>query len=421
MKSRKIVITVLLILAAGLGWYFVNKTFSAKSEHQHKGESEHNHMEHACSADEEDHCNEEANEHSHDHEGEGTILHLSDAAIKEFGVETAIAERGTLQVHISLPAEIAVNADKMAHIVPQVPGTVKAVNKNIGDQVKAGEVLAVIQSRELADIKAAYLAAKEKLSLAQSTYEREELLWKKKISAEIEYLEAKRAMTEALIDVRSLEQKLHSIGFSEEYISSISQLSEEFFVRFEVQAPMDGTIIEKHIVLGEVLKDDSDIFTIADLNTVWANINVHQKDLNKIKQGTDVEILLDDFKVEGKINYVSDIVSQDTRTAFARAVIPNKNGVWRPGTFAEARLLIDEAEAEVAVPKKAIVLIDGKTCIFIKTEEGFEPQEINVGRTNDVNAEILTGIQAGQLYVTKGASILKSEMKKSNEDPCGGH
>ena len=138
-----------------------------------------------------------------DEHGHEVIIKLKDTAIKEFGIEIAQAQGGKIGMHTTLPAEITLNSDAVAHIVPRLGGVVRSVSKNLGDKVKAGEVLAVIHSRELADYRAGYLGAREKLTLAQTMFEREKNLWEKKITAEQEYLNAKRDLADAQIEMRS--------------------------------------------------------------------------------------------------------------------------------------------------------------------------------------------------------------------------
>ncbi len=133
-------------------------------------------------------------EDAHAHEG---IIKLKDSTIKQFGIELARAGAGKIGIHTMLPAEIALNGDRKAHVVPRIPGVVRSVIKTLGDKVRAGEVLAVIHSRELADYKAGYLGAREKIALAETMFEREKNLWEKKITAEQEYLNAKRDLADA--------------------------------------------------------------------------------------------------------------------------------------------------------------------------------------------------------------------------------
>jgi cobalt-zinc-cadmium efflux system membrane fusion protein len=109
---------------------------------------------------------------------------------------------------------------------------VREVRKVLGDHVRKGEVLLVLDSKELADNKAAFLSAREKLDLAQSNYDREEDLWKKKISPTQDYLQAKQAFTEARIELRSAEQKLHALGFSDAYLAQLPSQPDVSYIRY---------------------------------------------------------------------------------------------------------------------------------------------------------------------------------------------
>ena len=353
-------------------------------------------------------------EHQTDtNEGE-KIVRLDEAAVRESGIEIATAGPGTLQVHDTLLGEIAFNSDRLAHIVPRVPGAVCEVRKNLGDTVRAGDVLAVLESRDLADAKATYLAAVERLALAQSNFTREESLRQQKITAEKDYLESKQVLAEAQITLRSAEQKLHALGFAEEDLRALPSRAENSFTHYEIAAPLDGTVVEKHIVLGEVFKEDSNpCFVIADLTSVWVDLKVHQQDLSHIRPGQTAVIEgAEDLQTEGTIAFVSNIVSGTTRMAFARMTIPNPEGRWRPGLFVTGQIVVDEVSADVVVPKDALVRLDGQTCVFLQTDRGFVPQTVAVGRSNDSSVEITAGLKIGQKYVGRGAHTLKSELNK---------
>lgn len=357
-----------------------------------------------------------ADEHGHE-----VVVKLKDTAIQEFGIQTAVVGGGTIGTQTTLPAEITLNADAVAHVVPRIAGVVQAVSGNLGDKVKAGQILAVLHSRELSDYKAGYLGANEKLSLAQATYDREKNLWEKKITAEQEFLDAKRQLADARIELRSAAQKLHALGFSQAYLDAMPDQPDGSLIVYEITAPIAGTIIEKHLTLGESLKEDSEVFVIADLSHVWVKVNVHPKDLPFVQCGQKAVIKTEHNQGEGVVSYVSGVLQENTRTALARIVLPNEDGKWRPGAFATASIYTASTECKIVVPGHAIVTMEGKSFVFIADEEGFVPKEVQTGRTNDQWTEIVSGLQAGQKYVAKGAFTLKSEMTKSNQDPCGGH
>ncbi len=355
--------------------------------------------------------------------GEESTVHLSDEQIRKFGIETSPAGPGDIKVRVSLPGQIAINTDRMVHIVPRVPGIVREVKKKLGDPVKKGQVMAVIESRDLADAKATYLASIERLELANTIFEREEKLWKQEISSEQEYLDAKKVFAEAKIAKRSAEQKLRALGFNAEYLKMLPSEPAELLTTFEITAPFDGTIIQKHISLGEVIKDDEDVFVVADLDTVWVDLQVHQKDAGLIKKGQEVIILATSSvpETKGVIDYVEPVVNQKTRTALARIVLDNTSGQLRPGTFVTADVLVDKVPAIVAVAKDILQDIDDKTCVFVKNEHCFEARPVTVGRSNDKYIEIVSGIRPGEKIVTKNSFRLKAELEKTAGGGHAGH
>ncbi|HDZ69456.1 MAG TPA: efflux RND transporter periplasmic adaptor subunit, partial [Phycisphaerales bacterium] len=330
---------------------------------------------------------------------------------------------GKLRVHITLPGEIRVNEDKSAHVVPRVSGTVYEVKKKLGDPVRKGELLAVIESRELANAKATYLAGLERSALAQANFRREEKLWEKKISSEQEYIVAKQALAEAQIELHSAEQKLYALGFTKEYLKKLPTLPGGSFTRYEIVAPFDGTIIYKHITVGEVVGSESEIFIISDLSTVWVDLSVYQKDLAYIQKGQTAVIAARHGVpgIKGEIFYVGRTVGEDTRTALARIVIPNHQEQYRPGIFVTANVTVDEIDVPLLVPKSSLQTVEGKTCVFIQDDDGFEPQPIFIGRSNKTHVEVISGLSPGQRYVTKGAFTLKAQLSKSSFGDGNGH
>ncbi len=232
----------------------------------------------------------------HDEPEGGHTVQLTEEELREFGIEVGKAGKGKLQIEVVLPGEIVPNADELAHVVPRVVGVVLEVHKRLGDSVREGETMAVIESRELADATAAYMAGLERFPLAQANFIREEKLWKTEISSEQEYLTAKEALAEARIALRSAERKLHVLGFTHEYLTKLPSLSVEEAIRYEIVAPFDGTIIKKHITLGEGIVSDSEIYEIADLSSVWAYLTVYQKDLAYVQKGQRVLISAEKIK-----------------------------------------------------------------------------------------------------------------------------
>ena len=445
MKSKNIIIlflasvAVLLLLVAGIRYF----RLADNDEHiQDRFQEEHVHYEPEVHDDHLHDENEIHDEHDHDelmhdeHEDgddctddeheehiDGDIIHLTDAEMKGLGIETATAEPGNLQIQLHFPGEININADKMANVVPRMQGVVRKVNKNLGDTVRSGEVMAVIESRELADVRALFHAAMQRVELAEANYKREKRLWEKKITAEQEYLDARIALAEARIELASAEQKLLALGFSTKFLKDLPHDPNEILTEYEIIAPFDGKVIEKDITLGEVLREDKIAFVVADLSMVWVDLSVYQKDLAYVREGQHVIISVGQGipDAEGIISYLGPTVADDTRTALARVTLPNKEGQWRPGLFVTARLVKEKTPVPLLIPKSALQNLEGEACVFVHHREGFKTQNVSVGRTNKTHAEILTGLKVGQSYVTKGAFELKAKIVTSTLDSHAGH
>ena len=380
-----------------------NESHADESESEHTGHSEEAHTEDA------------QGEEGHAEEGEDLdAVKLTPEQMREFQVEIATAGSGQLDTGINLTGEIRLNEDRLAHIVPKLAGVVREVSKSLGDEVTPGEVMAVLESRELASAKAEYLSARERVTLAQSTFEREKNLWERKISAEQDYLEAKQALAEAQIAQREAEQELHAIGFPEDYLAKLPTHSEAGLTRYEVPAPFAGTVIEKHVTLGEAVEADAGIFVVADLTSVWADFNVHQRDLPLVREGQTVRMRAGEGMpdTEAVIAYVGPVVGTETRTAVARALLPNPDGTWRPGQYVTGSVAVEQQTVPVLVPKTAVHNVEGKPSVFVETEEGFKPASVTVGQSSETHQEIVEGLQPGQRYAATGGFVLKAALQK---------
>jgi cobalt-zinc-cadmium efflux system membrane fusion protein len=340
---------------------------------------------------------------------EGKIA-LDDAQVKAAGI--TIDKAGAVKINsaLTLPGEIRFNEDKTAHVVPRLAGVVESVRVNLGEKVKKGQVLAVIASSDLSEQRSELLSAQKRLALAKTTFEREKKLWQEKISAEQDYLQAQQAMHEAEIAVRNLQQKLSAMGANTAGAGALN--------RYEIRAPFAGTVMEKHISLGEAVKDDANIFTISDLSTVWAEIAVPAKDLNAVRVGEKaiVRATAFDAKATGTIAYVGSLLGEQTRTAKARVALANPEMAWRPGLFVNVEIVSGEKEAAVAVTTDAVQTVNDKPTVFVRVPGGFLAQQVMLGRSDGKVVEIVKGLQAGTPYAAANSFIVKSEQGKASAE-----
>ncbi|MES2208485.1 MAG: efflux RND transporter periplasmic adaptor subunit [Pseudomonadota bacterium] len=344
-----------------------------------------------------------------EHHEEDKVV-LNEAQRIASGIE--IKQAGSVQLKniLQLPGEIKLNEDRTAHVVPRLSGVVESVSADLGQYVKKGQVLAVLASTALSEYRSGLLSAQQRLGLAQSTYSREKKLWEEKISAEQDYLQAKQALHEAEINVRNAREKLLALGAALPTKGALN--------RYELRAPFDGLVIEKHLTLGESVKEDTQVFTLSDLSTVWAEIAVPAKDLDRVQVGQSVMVKATSMNVEvpGKIIYVGSLVGDQTRTAMSRITLANPKKVWRPGLYITVGVISGETTVPVAVVNEALQSNEGKTNVFVQTKEGFVAQPVKTGRSDGTYTEIVEGLQAGMPYAATNSFVLKAELGKGSAE-----
>lgn len=339
---------------------------------------------------------------------------LSPERLRYLGIEVAVAGDGPISLELERPAEVRFDSDRVVHIVPRVAGVVSQVDVSQGQVVEKDQLLAVIQSRELAELKSTYLANLERLGLARDNFDREARLWEKRISSEKDYLAEKTALAEATIAMTASAQKLRALGFSQQYIDSLKNSDSVGLTRYEIRAPIAGTVIERHLSLGEAVSTEKEVFMIAETSPVWVDITVYPEDLPTVRAGQPARVDLgsgDD--IEGKIAFVTANVHEETRTAVARLIVDSAGGRLKPGMFVKARIEVGEETEGIRIPKVAIQSFNNSPVVFVQEGEKFEPRPVKLGRENSEYVQVLSGVSEGESYVARGAFTLKALIQKS--------
>ena len=369
----------------------------------------HKHDDHGSNKEEPGHDDHGEEGHSDERE-----VKLTPALMREFGVKTTRAEAGSIAKMITRPAEVSYNLDYFTHVVPRVAGIAKSINVSQGDLVKAGQVLAILESRELAELKAAYLAAIERFDLAAQEFQRMQALRKKQIASEKSYLTARSVFVEARIAARSARQKLSSIGINRQALKRLVKEPDASFTSYSMHSPMGGVVVSRHLVKGELVSDQREAFVIADLSSVWIDISVYASDIPLVRAGQKVRLETETGEqAEGSIAFVSPDVSETTRTAKARVVVKGKSASFRPGMFINAHVAIGETDVALRIPTSALHVQDSDTVIFTGENGIFKPRVVKVGRKNGQYAEIIDGLRAGEVYATDGSFLIKAQLSKA--------
>lgn len=355
---------------------------------------------------------EESEGHGDEHGGSGEegIVKLDEAQLSAAGIKIFAVDSGTLAREVNVPGKIVTAADRMAQIVPKAAGVVTEALKNLGDTVEKGEVLALIESREMAEAVADFLAAKRAEELTLSTYNREKGLWDKKITAEQDYLNAKNEHQEAQIRLDLAQQKLQALGHE----GSIAKNGNARF--HELKTPLAGRVIERELTLGEYVDTTHTAFTVADLSVVWVEIAIAPDDLPFVKEGQSANIMGSGGKAEGKLIFVSPAIDPETRSAKAIIELENADGTWRPGEFANAAIATSAQEVALIVPKESLQSIEGKNVVFVRSDKGFEKRIVGLGREDSRHVEIVSGLERGEPIAVSSTFTLKAEFGKAEAE-----
>ncbi|VTU31274.1 Cation efflux system protein CzcB [Variovorax sp. SRS16] len=331
---------------------------------------------------------------------------MTDAQLKSAGVELAAAGPAKIGTTLRLLGEVKYNSDRTVQVVPRVAGLVEEVFASAGDNVRKGQVLAVLSSQGLSDQRAELLAAQRRLALARTTYERERKLWEEKISPEQDMLQARTAMEESTIAVQSAQGKLSTLGGAPGSGS---------LTRYELRSPIDGVVTEKRLSLGETVKEDSAVFTVSDLKSVWVEAPVPTQELGSIATGQPVVVRANAFeaRADAKINYISALVGEQTRSAIARITLANPKGIWRPGLPVSVDVVIEEKDVPVAVAAEAVQDLRDWKVVFGRYGTSLEARPLELGRSDGEHIEVREGLRAGERYAGTNSFVVKAELGKA--------
>lgn len=213
--------------------------------------------------------------------------------------------------------------------------------------------------------------------------------------------------------LKAVHKKLGDHVAKDEVIAVVE--SNESLQRYEVKSDLAGTIIEKHAAPGEFVSGSEAIFIIANLSSVWVDLNIFRQDATRVK--ADQPVMIDGGeglpKAIGKIAYVSPFGAENTQTLLARVVLDNVSGDWRPGLFVTGEVLFEEIEVPLAVKPGALQSFRDWTVVFINDSNRYEPVRVETGRRDADWVEIISGMKAGQRYVAEGSFIIKADILKS--------
>ena len=385
-----VLIGLTLMLCTAI-WLSTNKSDADKTE----SEGEHNE------------ANDSDAEAEHAEEGE---LQLTAQQMVEQGIKMATAENGLVENIIQLPGKLAVNTDQQAHISPNFSGHVEQVSVALGQTVQKGQTLAVLSVPELIDQQANLRMAEANLDLARQDYQREQKLWSQGISAKQDFQRAENAYRQAQISVQSAQSRLQALG------ANSGQNG-----RFIIRAPIAGVISQKDIVVGENVQLADQVFTIEQLKDLWLEFNLTHQYSAQLQTGQNVSFKINgsDQRYSAEVQSLTSQADVQTGRLVVRAKLKQQSAELRPNVMVNVLLADSGTKKALRVQKSAVQSIEGKDSIFIveseqKGQVHLKAQALKLGQASSDGQwlEVISGLEAGQKYISQGSFLLKSELEK---------
>jgi cobalt-zinc-cadmium efflux system membrane fusion protein len=415
-NKKAIVIGAVLLLALGGGVaYRLTHTESGGAGHaEHKEAPHQEEAGHKEAGHKEDGHKDPGHGAKEGHDGHGgeQLIKLTLKQQKENGVSVSPARSRRLAGSIGATGKVEVNADRIAHVSPRISGKLVTVHSSLGDTVAAGQVLALLDSVELGEALNRYRQSKTRLALAKANMDRITTLVQKKIVARKEIQQAESDLQTAQAELHSDEERLSLYGLAPADLAKGLKRP-----LLPVRSPIGGIVTEKHAIVGELGDPAKSLYTVADLSTVWVMVDVHEKDLAKVRRGQEATVLVAAFpetRFRGRVTHLADQLNEASRTVKARVEVANPGRRLKPEMFASVDLaLAADTPPVVAVPEAAVQEVNGKKVVFVaESDTEFEPREVQLGRASGGMVELLSGLKEGERYAEKGGFLLKSELKK---------
>ena len=305
---------------------------------------------------------------------------------------------------IDLPATIEGDPQGMQVVSAAIGGRVVSLTRNLGQSVNRGQTLAVIESREAAQLKGEVEASRARLALANANLAREERLFAQRVSPEQDVIAARTAATEARIAYRQAQQQVAAAGGGGGGLNRIG-----------IAAPTSGQIIARSAVLGQTVAADAELYRIADLSSVSLAFHLQPAEAGRVKPGSNVLVTAPGRQASARISFVSPALDAQTRLVPVIATLDNRGGQWRVGETVTASVQLSDgggAGNAVSVPLTAIQTVEGRTVVFVRTPDGFRAVPVTVGNASGSNAVVRSGLEGGERIATTNSFTLKAELGK---------
>lgn len=355
---------------------------------------------------------------------------LTAAAISEAGITTWQVKPVDLEHLLVLTGNVGHDENRLLLVASNVRGRVSAIRVDLGAWVRKGQPILEIESVELGRAREEFVKELSELRVSARAYERSKTLVQAKAISDGEFQTREGDYLSKKAAVEAAERALHLLGDSEEEVarlrarleSNSSGASDSEAPRLILRAPFDGRVVDRKVTPGSLVEALQPLMTVANLSSVWVFLQAYEKDLALLHNGLAVTIRSEAYPQEsfkGRIDFVGSTLDSASRTVRLRATVDNRSEKLKPGMFVKAHVdvpkPVEEAKLILVVPQSALQTLEGRTTLFVQAEPGvFERRFVEVGHSFEGFTEVLAGVKAGDVVVTEGSFVVKSEFAKAS-------
>jgi cobalt-zinc-cadmium efflux system membrane fusion protein len=341
-----------------------------------------------------------------------TPLRLTEKEMKAIDLETVAVSYQPMSSFLRATGKVLASPFRKAIVSYPFPARIARIHVRPGDWVKTGHELVTLQSEAVGEAKSEYFKALADFELAKSSFEREKRLFDRGAGAgkNLQAAEAERKVAEA--SVNAAEKKLHVLGFSEAQVRTAAE-THEINATITLFAPLPGRIVDNNMALGTMVDQSTEILTILDPGVLCVDADIYERDIAAVRKGQEVDVTVPaypDLVFKGKVQYIGDVLKEETRTVTLRTEVENAEYRLKPGMFASLSILLDRQARALTVPQAAVLDDRDRKIAFISRDGAFFPRVIVTGPKMDGLLTILSGLAEGDSVVTRGNYQLKSKL-----------
>lgn len=329
-------------------------------------------------------------------------------------VETAIVEFNSSRQGLTLSGKIAYGEDRYSRVSSPLQGRVVEVRVHLGGRVKAGDVLLVVDSPDIAQAYSKYVREDSDLQYATRAYELANDLYEDKALALKDLKQAENELVKARAEFRLAKERLLSFRVAPKELNKPLD-KQQITSRFEMKSPLSGIVVERTVTPGQSVTGDPDhvLFTVADLDVLQVVADVYEHDLALVREGQSAVVLVEAYpgmEFPAQVTSVGDVVDPATRTIKVRARVDNQAHKLKPEMFARLQLDVGDTRQFLMVPREAVLEVDGKQFVYVvESDRGYHKREIKIAAVSPDQTRVVEGLKQGERIVTKGAVLIKGQ------------